>query len=215
MIDGGGYTASEISFQLACMKVLGTLRNSFSVKGWRVLDESDELGNRYVQASMSLSIGDAKVTTTRAEGSGPVDGLTKAMRLELEKWYPAIAKLRLDTFSVTAIDVSAHDTAARMFASRSASTRMGMSHLDNRRRQQRSEPSGADGHGRWLPLLVAAKPRLAVEPSLKNRAGRCWIASAGHRRGDASAPDTRCRAARSTLVCRLYRRPRSPHRCPA
>jgi 2-isopropylmalate synthase len=114
MIDGGGYTASEVSFRLACMKVLKTLRNSFSVKGWRVLDESDELGNRYVQASMSLSISDSKVTTTRAEGSGPVDALTKAMRQELEKWYPVITQMRLDTFSVTAIDVSAHDTAAHV-----------------------------------------------------------------------------------------------------
>jgi 2-isopropylmalate synthase len=114
MIDGGGYTASEISFTLACMKVLNTLRNSFSVKGWRVLDESDESGNRYVQASMSLVIGEGKVTTTRAEGSGPVDALTKAMRQELEKWYPAVAQLRLDTFSVTAIDVVAHDTAAHV-----------------------------------------------------------------------------------------------------
>ena len=101
MIDGGGYTASEVSFRLACMKVLKTLRNSFSVKGWRVLDESDELGNRYVQASMSLSNSDSKITTTRAEGSGPVDALTKAMRQELETWYPAITQMRLDTFSVT------------------------------------------------------------------------------------------------------------------
>jgi 2-isopropylmalate synthase len=114
MIEGGGYTASEVSFTLACMKVLKTLRHSFSVKGWRVLDESDETGNRYVQASMSLTIGDGKVTTTRAEGSGPVDALTKAMRQELEKWYPAVAQLRLDTFSVTAIDVVAHDTAAHV-----------------------------------------------------------------------------------------------------
>jgi 2-isopropylmalate synthase len=114
MVDGGGFTASEISFRLACMKVLGTLRNSFSVKGWRVLDESDETGNRYVQAAMSLSIGDAAVTTTRAEGAGPVDALTKAMRQELENWYPATAEMRLDTFSVTAIDVSAHDTAAHV-----------------------------------------------------------------------------------------------------
>jgi 2-isopropylmalate synthase len=114
MIDGGGFTASEISFRLACMKVLGTLRNSFSVKGWRVLDESDEIGNRYVQASMSLTVSDSIVTTTRAEGSGPVDALTKAMRQELEKWYPSLAKMRLDTFSVTAIDVSAHDTAAHV-----------------------------------------------------------------------------------------------------
>ena len=114
MIDGGGFTASEISFRLACMKVLGTLHNSFSVKGWRVLDESDQRGNRYVQASMSLAIGDSDVVTSRAEGSGPVDALTKAMRQELENWYPAIKQMRLDTFSVTAIDVSAHDTAAHV-----------------------------------------------------------------------------------------------------
>ena len=114
MIEGGGFTASEVSFRLACMKVLGTLRNRFSVKGWRVLDESDETRNRYVQASMLLSIGDSAVAVTRAEGAGPVDALTKAMRKELEKWYPALDKMRLGRFTVTAIDVSAHDTAAHV-----------------------------------------------------------------------------------------------------
>jgi 2-isopropylmalate synthase len=63
---------------------------------------------------MSLSIGEQKIVTSRAEGEGPVDALTKAMRQELEKWYPAIAEMRLDTFSVTALDVSAHDTAAHV-----------------------------------------------------------------------------------------------------
>ena len=114
MIDGGAFTVSEVSFKLACMKVLGTLEDRFTVKSWRVLDESDETGNRYVQASMQLSIGESKVVTTRAEGAGPVDGLTKAMRQELEKWYPAIAHMRLGTFTVTAIDVSAQDTAAHV-----------------------------------------------------------------------------------------------------
>jgi len=114
MIDGGAFTVSEVSFKLACMKVLGTLQDRFSVKSWRVLDESDETGNRYVQASMQLFIGDARVVTTRAEGAGPVDALTKAMRQELEKWYPAIAHMRLGTFTVTAIDVSAQDTAAHV-----------------------------------------------------------------------------------------------------
>ena len=112
MIEGGGFTASEVSFRLACMKVLKTLEDRFSIKSWRVLDESDETGNRYVQASMLLSIGDSAVATTRAEGAGPVDALTKAMRRELEKWYPALAQMHLGTFSVTALDVSAHDTAA-------------------------------------------------------------------------------------------------------
>jgi 2-isopropylmalate synthase len=114
MIDGGGFTSSEVSFRLACLKVLGTFPNLFSVKSWRVFDESDEAGNRFVQAFMSLSIGDSQVATTRAEGAGPVDALTKAMRHELEKWYPALQQMRLGRFSVTAIDVSAHDSAAHV-----------------------------------------------------------------------------------------------------
>jgi 2-isopropylmalate synthase len=63
---------------------------------------------------MAMSIGESKLVTSRAEGEGPVDALTKAMRQELEKWHPSIAKMRLDTFSVTALDVSANDTAAHV-----------------------------------------------------------------------------------------------------
>jgi 2-isopropylmalate synthase len=114
MMEGGGFTASEVSFRLACMRVLGTLPERFSVKGWKVVDESDEAGSRRVQATMALAVADGAVMAMTAEGAGPVDALTKAMRQELEKWYPAIARLRLETFSVTAIDVSAHDTAARV-----------------------------------------------------------------------------------------------------
>ncbi len=114
MIEGGGFTSSEVSFKLACMQVLQTLPSFFTVKSWRVFDESDEAGQRFVQAFITLSIGDSTVTTTRAEGAGPVDALTKALRRELEKWYPALAQMRLGTFSVTAIDVSAHDSAAHV-----------------------------------------------------------------------------------------------------
>ncbi len=114
MIEGGGFTASEVSFRLACMQALNTLPNFFSVRTWRVFDESDEAGNRFVQAFMSLSIGENTIRTTRAEGTGPVDALTRAMRHELEKWYPALQQMRLGRFSVTAIDVSAHDSAAHV-----------------------------------------------------------------------------------------------------
>jgi len=114
MIEGDGFTSSEVSFRLACLKILETLPDLFNVKSWRVIDESDETRNRYVQASMLLSIGNSAISTTRAEGAGPVDALTKAMRQELEKWYPSVAKMHLGRFSVTAIDVSAHDTAAHV-----------------------------------------------------------------------------------------------------
>jgi len=114
MIEGGGFTASEESFRLACMRVQRSLRHRFCIKSWRVFDESDEAGNRFVQAFMTLLIGDNPVVTTRAEGEGPVDALTKAMRRELEKWFPSLAQMRLGTFSVTALDVSAHDSAAHV-----------------------------------------------------------------------------------------------------
>lgn len=114
MIEGGGFTASEVSFRLACMKALNQHRNRFGVRSWRVFDESDEIGNRFVQAFMTLSVGDSTLATSRAEGAGPVDALTKAMRRELEKWYPVLAQMRLGTFTVTALDVAAHDSAAHV-----------------------------------------------------------------------------------------------------
>ena len=114
MIEGGGFNVSEVSFRLACMKILKSLKNRFTVKSWKVVDESDEAGNRFVQATMALSIDDSVVNVTTAEGAGPVDAITKAMRQEVEKWYPVITEMRLGTFSVTAIDVSAHDSAAHV-----------------------------------------------------------------------------------------------------
>ncbi len=114
MIEGGAFTVSEVSFRLAAMRVLGTLPDRFQAKSWRVLDESDETGDRYVQASVVLSVDGAPVATSRAQGTGPVDALTRALRQELVKWYPETQRMRLGTFTVTAIDVSAQDTAAHV-----------------------------------------------------------------------------------------------------
>ena len=114
MIEGGGYTASEVSFRLACMRVLKTLPDWFSVRSWRVFDESDEIGKHYAIAFMTLMLGDSQLATSRAEGAGPVDALTKAMRHELEKPFPALAEMHLGTFTVTALDISAHDSAAHV-----------------------------------------------------------------------------------------------------
>jgi 2-isopropylmalate synthase len=114
MIEGGGFTASEESFRLACLRVLKSLRHRFKIRSWRVFDESDDAHNRFVQAFMTLVIGDSRVATCRAEGEGPVDALTKAMRMELVKWFPSLSRMKLGTFSVQALDVSAHDSAAHV-----------------------------------------------------------------------------------------------------
>lgn len=112
MIEGGGFTASEISFRLACMRILGTLPDFFNVRTWRIQDEFDEAGTHFVQAFMSLGLSNGAIATARAEGAGPVDALTRALRHELDKWFPALRRMHLGRFSVTALDVSAHDSAA-------------------------------------------------------------------------------------------------------
>ncbi|MGC9199297.1 MAG: alpha-isopropylmalate synthase regulatory domain-containing protein [Acidobacteriaceae bacterium] len=139
MVEGGGYTASEVSFRLACMRVLGTGRNWFTVRSWRVFDESDEIGGRFIQAFMSLSIGQRSgeftLATTRGEGAGPVDAITKALRSELDKWYPELAEMRLETFTVAALDIKAHDSAAHVRVTASFH---------------------ADGHEPWLTAGVSS-----------------------------------------------------------
>ncbi len=148
MIEGGGFTASEVSFRLACMRIVGTLRNWFAVRSWRVFDESDEIGGRFVQAFMSLTVGDdATVATTRAEGAGPVDALTKAMRYELDKWYPALKHIRLGTFTVAALDVSAHDSAAHVRVTLSFN---------------------ADGHESWITAGVSSDLNQAALMAIVN-----------------------------------------------
>lgn len=114
MVEGGGYTASEVSFRLAAMRALGTLPKWFSVRHWRVFDESDEIGGRFIQAFMSLTMADGSVATTRGEGAGPVDAITKALRHELDARYPVLAEMRLGTFTVAALDIKAHDSAAHV-----------------------------------------------------------------------------------------------------
>jgi 2-isopropylmalate synthase len=135
MVEGGGFTASEVSFRLACMRTLGTLQDYFSVKSWRVFDESDEVGGRFIQSFMTLVLADGSVATTRAEGAGPVDAITKALRHELDKWYPELALMKLGTFTVAALDIKAHDSAAHVRVTASFN---------------------ADGHEPWITAGVSS-----------------------------------------------------------
>ena len=166
MIEGGGFTASELSFRLACMRTLGTLPNWFAVKSWRVFDESDEIGGRFVQAFMTLTVGEeARVATTRAEGAGPVDALTKAMRRELDKWHPSLKHMRLGTFTVAALDVSAHDSAAHVRVTVSFN---------------------ADGHEPWITAGVSGDLNQAALMAIVD-GFHYWLLKQPHETGETGA----------------------------
>ena len=84
---------------------------------------------------MTLIVGDGTVRTTRGEGAGPVDAMTKALRHELDKWYPELARMKLRTFTVAALDIKAHDSAAHV--------RVAASFI-------------ADGHEPWITAGVSS-----------------------------------------------------------
>jgi 2-isopropylmalate synthase len=161
MIEGGGFTASEISFKLACMRTLGTLPDWFTVRSWRVFDECDDVGNHYALAFMTLVLAETKVTTTRGEGAGPVDALTRAMRNELEKPFPALAEMRLGTFTVAALDVSAHDSAAHVRVTVSFH---------------------ADGHDPWITAGVSSDMNQAALMAIVD-GFHYWLLTRGAERG--------------------------------
>jgi 2-isopropylmalate synthase len=166
MIEGGGYTASEVSFRLACMRTLGSLRNWFTVKSWRVFDESDEIGGRFIQAFMTLVLGEATVATTRGEGAGPVDAITKALRHELDKWYPALAQMRLGTFTVAALDIKAHDSAAHVRVTASFN---------------------ADGHEPWVTAGVSSDLNQAALMAIVD-GFHYWLLTKSGQEGAATSP---------------------------
>ena len=161
MIEGGGYTASEISFTLACMKVLNTLRHSFSVKGWRVLDESDETGNRYVQASMSLVVGDGHGDHDARRGfrpGGRADQGDAAGAGEVVPGRRATAAGHIQRDGDRRGGARYGGACARdgELPRRRAFV------MDDGGGEQRSEPGRADGDCGRVPLLAAEKPGIGA-----------------------------------------------------
>ncbi|BCR04103.1 (R)-citramalate synthase [Desulfuromonas versatilis] len=97
---GFQFEGAEASFELLMRRALGTLRQFFSVIGFRVIDSrrhEDEMP--LSEATIQVKVG-GKIEHTAAEGSGPVNALDNALRKALEKFYPQIREMRLLDYKV-------------------------------------------------------------------------------------------------------------------
>jgi 2-isopropylmalate synthase len=117
---GYHFEGAEASFELLSARLLGTLKEYFTLHGFRVLTLADGDGKSWSEATIkahvpeevSRSGGHAEsVEHTSADGSGPVEALDRALRKVLEKFYPVLRSVKLSDYKVRILNEDAGTTA--------------------------------------------------------------------------------------------------------
>jgi 2-isopropylmalate synthase len=97
---GYQFEGAEASFELLMRRALGTVRQYFSVIGFRVIDCKRHGEDKPLsEATVQVKVG-GKIEHTAAEGNGPVNALDNALRKALENFYPQIKDMRLLDYKV-------------------------------------------------------------------------------------------------------------------
>ena len=96
------YEGAEASLELLIRKTMKTHRKFFDLEGFRVIVENR--GGRLVsEATIKIKVGGV-FEHTAAEGDGPVDALSNALRKSLDDFYPQLKNVRLKDFKVRVLD---------------------------------------------------------------------------------------------------------------
>jgi 2-isopropylmalate synthase len=101
--EGYQFETAESSFELVVRKELGKYRPFFERKDFKVIVNEPSANGVNSSAMIKIAVG-AQEEITAAEGDGPVNALDKAMRKALERFYPAIAEIKLTDYKVRVLD---------------------------------------------------------------------------------------------------------------
>ncbi len=97
---GYQFEGAEATFEILMRRALGTLRNFFTIMGFRVIDSKASEDDRpMAEATIKVKVG-GNIEHTAAEGNGPVNALDNALRKALERFYPQLKEMRLIDFKV-------------------------------------------------------------------------------------------------------------------
>lgn len=111
--QGYSYEGADASFDLLVRRHLGELASVFELQYYRVhgIGAAHE-GSRLVEATVKLTVaGETRLCV--AEGNGPVDALSHALRHALTEAFPVLDELQLIDYKVRVVN-SADGTAARV-----------------------------------------------------------------------------------------------------
>jgi 2-isopropylmalate synthase len=110
--EGYQFEAAESSFELVVRKMLGRYTPFFELREFKVIVDEPSVNGMNSSAMIKIRVGDQEEITA-AEGDGPVNALDQAIRKALERFYPAIADIRLIDYKVRVLD-SDKATAAKV-----------------------------------------------------------------------------------------------------
>ncbi len=107
---GYHYEAADASFDLLLRRRAGRYVPLFSLESYRVITEMRGESSATAEAVLKIRVqGDRRIAV--AEGEGPVDALSKALRSILDRYYPHLGKVGLTGYRVRILD-SDHGTGA-------------------------------------------------------------------------------------------------------
>ena len=115
--QGFQYEGAEASFELLMRQALGTRKEYFQLKGFRVLSQKVAAGNQPAEmgleeATILLEIA-GELVHAAALGNGPVNALDNALRKALKDYYPQLKAVELQDYKVRVL-ASEHGTGARV-----------------------------------------------------------------------------------------------------
>jgi 2-isopropylmalate synthase len=110
--DGYQFEAATASFELLVRREVGRYRSFFDLEHYRVVILKTRDSNAVAEATVKIRVGQ-RLEHHVAEGDGPVDALSRALRLALEPTYPQITDVHLVDYKVRVIN-SSDDTAAKV-----------------------------------------------------------------------------------------------------
>lgn len=100
---GYQFEAADGSFEILVRKALGMHKAFFKLESFRVIMEKREDGRVMTEATVKIHVGGRRLIAT-AEGNGPVNALDRAIRIAVERSFPALKDIELTDFKVRVLD---------------------------------------------------------------------------------------------------------------
>ena len=108
---GYEFEGAEASFDLLLRAMRGEDTEFFALERLRVRSEKDSNDFEHSEATLVVRVGESRELVA-AEGCGPVDALSRAMRKALEGFYPDLEQVRLTDYKVRVLNPGSGTAAA-------------------------------------------------------------------------------------------------------
>ena len=102
--QGYQFEGADGSFELLVRKALDAFQPHFTLVHYQIISERPAKNNAEGAAAIVKVSVDGRTEITTAEGDGPVNALDRSLRKALERFYPALAEVRLTDYKVRVLD---------------------------------------------------------------------------------------------------------------